>query len=207
MKRQLLTAMAVVLSVCGYAQTKGTNALGFGLGFSSSDTKNATDINDRTSTDATLSYGHFIKDNTKLGINLVYGRSKSESNGYVNTSKSDILGAFVGYQKYYPLVKTLNAFAAGSAGYINYKQSTFAGPQSYNNQTDEYSLGASGGLAWFFSKRFALETTVLNTNMSYSKTERTDQNSGNSSSTNTSNFNVSTQGSITELNFRIFLLF
>ncbi|RZM28179.1 MAG: hypothetical protein EOO88_09960, partial [Pedobacter sp.] len=168
MKRQLLTAMAVVLSLCGYAQTKGTNALGLGLGIgiSSSDTKNTTDMRDQKSTNFTLGYGHFIKDNTKLGISLWYHRNKTESNGYINTDKMDYLGAFVGYQKYYPLYKKLNAFATGSGGYTYYKQSTFTGIQNYKNETDEYSLGAAGGLALFFSKRFALETTLLNSNIS-----------------------------------------
>ncbi len=207
MKRQLLTAMAVALSVCGYAQTKGTNALGFGIGVSSSDTKNTTDIRDQKSTNLTLGYGHFIKDNVKLGFNLVYGRSKVESNGYVNTDKNDYFGAGVGYQPHYPLYKTLYAFALGSAGYYHYKQSWIVGEESYRNLRNEYSLGAAGGLAWFFSKRLALETTLLSTNMSFSRTERTDQKSGNTNSTNTSDFNLSTQGSITDLNFRIYLLF
>ena len=207
MKRQLLTAMAVVLSVCGYAQTKGTNALGFGIGVSSSDTKNTTDIRDQKSANLTLGYGHFIKDNTKLGFNLVYGRSKVESNGYVNTDKNDYFGAGVGYQQYYPLYKTLHAFAVGSGAYNHYKQSSIIGTESYRNLRNEYSLGAAGGLTWFFSRRFALESTLLGTNMSFSKTERIDQNSGNTNSTNTTDFYLSTQGSFTDLNFRIYLLF
>lgn len=201
MKRQLLTAMAVVLSVCGYAQTKGTNALGFGLGIGSTKTE-ANQITTETKTaNFSVGYGYFIKDNTKIGADFYYGRTRNETSADYET---DNIGGLVTYQQYYPLLNKLYAFAAGTTGYSKVEQNLPNGTgydQEYKTQL--YTLGASGGISWFFSKRFALETTLLNANLGY----RTTKLMNSQNNTKSTDFNISTQGSLTNLGFKIYLLF
>lgn len=67
----------------------------------------------------------------------------------------------------------------------------------------------SGGLTWFVSKRFALETNLLSASATYAKSERTGTTNVNSSGyKNTySNFNLSSTGAISNLGFKVYILF
>jgi len=202
MKRQLLTAMAVVLSVCGYAQTKGTNTLGFGLGINSSKNESNSQA-DVKNTSVTIGYGHFIKDNSRIGADFYFGGSE-----YGNSANSDIrnIGGSINYQHYYPLVQKLYAFAGGLGGYNHFSRDASGNGYDAEYINDQYYAGASGGISWFFSKRFAIETTLLNANVSFDRS-RVLNSSVNETISQSKNFNLTTQGSITNLNFKIYLLF
>ncbi|WP_316788994.1 outer membrane beta-barrel protein [Pedobacter frigoris] len=211
MKKQLFTAAAVLLSVCGYAQTKGTSALGFGINSNSNkyeySSPGQSTENKSTGTSVSLSYGLFIKDNTKLGIDLTYGEQDQKSGDTEYKTKQ--YGGNLNYQHYYPIVKSLFAYAGGRAGYTytetNHTQiSTSATEVSGNG----YNLGAYGGITWFLSKRFALETRLLSADASYSLMKtKGGYSSGDNQKQTTTNFDLSTQGFIKDLGFKIYLLF
>ncbi|ETZ21489.1 outer membrane beta-barrel protein [Pedobacter sp. V48] len=204
MKKKLLTAVAVLASLCGYAQTKGTSTLGLGVNVST----NKTEFNDQSSSDSktkqssfSLGYGLFIKDNTRIGIELQYGK------GSGNSTDTKSYGGNVTYQQYYPLIGKLYAYAGGKAGY-GYATQKFENTESYSgsNKTNQYSLGAYGGLTWFVSKRFAFETTLLSANANYLNYNQK-VNGATVTENKQTNFNLTTQGFIDDLGFKIYLLF
>ncbi len=206
MKKQLLTAIAVCLSLCGYAQTKGTNALGFGIVSTTEKTSGYSNDNKNTLNSFTLSYGHFIKDNTKIGVEVNYGENKQETINLSNY-ESKVYGGNINYQRYFPIVKTLYAYAGGKAGY-SYSKGTYSGQNNgQGNKNEQYGVGAYGGVTWFVSKRFAFETSLLSANVSYSKTEQSDNNYGTYHKNTRTSFDMSTQGFINNLGFKIYLLF
>ena len=166
MKKKLLTAIAVIASLCGYAQTKGTSTLGLGINVFTDKTEYAgqpqsSSSVERKTNSFTLGYGLFIKDNTRIGIDLQYGKIKGD---YYDVKS---YGGNVTYQQYYPLVSKLYAYAGGRAGY-SYADQKSDVPGTYYN-SNQYSLGAYGGVTWFVSKRFAFETTLLSANATYLK--------------------------------------
>ena len=78
----------------------------------------------------------------------------------------------------------------------------------FNDQIGhQYSVGAYGGVTWFLSKRFAFETSLLSADMIYATTEREEGSGSNGVKYKTTNFNLSSQGFINNLGFKIYLLF
>jgi hypothetical protein len=198
MKLKFLTVIASFLfSLCGYAQTRGTNALSFGVDIYTSKSESfQTNTIESKYSSFTLGYGIFISDQSKIGVELIYG--KNEASGGIPSSEGQNYGGNMSYQHYYPIVKTLYAYAGGKAGY-NYNKS------SYNNFTGDsyqvqetignrYSIGAYGGLTWFLSKRFAFETNLLSANMIYGITKQEELNGNIGFKNKSSNFNLTTQG-------------
>nr|WP_121272406.1 outer membrane beta-barrel protein [Pedobacter schmidteae] len=211
MKKHLLTAVAVMAALCGYAQTKGTSALGFGITSQNYkyETTNGSTVtkSENKYNSYSLSYGYFIQDNAKLGIELNYGDRNDDFVANVSGSKTKQYGASVNYQHYYPLIKKLYAYAGGAIGY-GYSKSETGNNNSNDNRTDFYSAGVQGGLTWFVSKRFALETSLLSANATYAKSENTGTMGGNIGYKNTSsNFNLSSTGAISNLGFKVYILF
>ncbi|KQB98837.1 hypothetical protein [Pedobacter sp. Hv1] len=207
MKKQLLTAIAVCVSLCGYAQTKGTNALGFGINSFTQKSSGTSGKNEINSNFFSFSYGHFIKENVKLGIDLNYGKNEQKYASFSN-QMSKIYGGNINYQRYFPIVKTLYAYAGGKGGYTYTESSAeMAGVTRVVSTGNEYAIGAYGGVTWFVSKRLALETSLLSANIAYNQTK--DKNTGydNNSKTTQTTFNMSTQGFINNLSFKIYLLF
>lgn len=212
MKKQLLTAAAVLLAVCGYAQTKGTNALSIGV--NSQTTKSDYTIASGSSTtkqkynNFTLGYGHFISDNTKLGIELSYLNGKNTSTGGTQDNKTEGFGGSVSYQKYYPLIGKFYAYAGATAGFSTSELKYDDTSLNRNNGTDTYAAGAYGGITWFISKRWAFETRLLSATGSYAVNEQSDSDPGGAIYKNTqTTFNLSTNGFINDLGFKIYLLF
>lgn len=212
MRKQVLTAAAVLLSFCGYAQTKGTNALSLGVSVKSS--KNEANIPTGSSTQDvknsyfTLGYGHFISDNSKLGIDLLYTHNTSKSTNAAQDNTTNGYGANLSYQKYYPLIGKFYAYAGGSGSYTHTKL-TYDDPANENMvESNEYGLGAYGGITWFINKRWALETRLLSATAYYSDTDQTNG-SGTSSiyKNKTTDFDLSTNGFIKDLGFKIYLMF
>ncbi|WP_214226051.1 hypothetical protein [Pedobacter sp. B4-66] len=204
MKKKLLTAIAVLASLCGYAQTKGTSTLGLGINVSTTTTEfNGQPVNESKTKYNwfSLGYGLFIKDNTRIGIDLLYGKEK----GSDLNKKS--YGGNVTYQQYYPLINKLYAYAGGKGGYSYASQRSY-NPDSYYNNTksNQYTLGVYGGVTWFVSKRFAFETTLLSANASYSN-YRQKQKDASLLENKFTNFNIATEGALSNLGFKIYLLF
>ena len=212
MKKQILTAIAVMGCLCGYAQTKGTSAIGFGFnsqtGKSEIRNPSETKTEERKANNFSLGYGLFIKDNAKLGINLNYGTQDNAFITDVSGYKSKSYGAGVNYQQYYPLVKKLYAFA-GAGVWYNRTKSDFGSLNSSDRLINQYSLGLDGGLTLFISKRFALETSLLSASAYYMTNKDTGvDNDGITTYKNTdTNFSLNTSGVFRDLGFKIYLLF
>ena len=212
MKKQLLvTAMAVGISLCGFAQTKGTNAVSFGV---NSTTNKATGngYEDKVKNNSfTLGYGYFFKDNNKIGLDLTYGLNKNTYNSSKNYQELKSYGGNVSYQHYFPLVKTLYAYAGGKGAYTyssnKYIYSNTTSPET-NYSSNQYAVGAYGGITWIVSKRFALETSLLSADIVYNKTKNEEVNSNGYFVKNEyTSFNLSSQGFINNLGFKIYILF
>jgi len=209
MKKQLLvTAMAVGISLCGFAQTKGTNALSFGINSTTNKNTGANYENKYQNNSFSLGYGYFFKDNDKLGLDLTYGLNKYNTNDNVKQEQKSY-GGNLSYQHYFPLVKTLFAYAGGRAGYTHSENNNL--PESYSqysSTSNQYNVGAYGGITWFLSKRFALETSLLTADIVYAKNEINETNNANViTKTETTSFNLSSQGFINNLGFKIYILF
>jgi len=152
----------------------------------------------------------FTSDHSKIGFEVNYGNNSHNANGNFQ-GKGKSYGGNLSYQHYYPLVKTLYAYAGGRAGY-NYNKTSYnaSGINTYNLQdqiANQYNLGAYGGVTWFLSNRFAFETSLLSADMTYSSTEREEGNGSNGINTKATTFSLNTQGFINNLGFKIYLLF
>ena len=195
-RKVLFTALVAFLSVIVKAQTKGTNTLGLGFGASQ---KQSTGDNKAESNGIYFNviYGNFIKENVKLAAGTHYGNSKSAYffSGDERSSESNYLGGFLTYQKYYRLLNKFYAYASAgpSYSYSKNEQSTI----SY------YNVDLSGGASYFASDRFALEVSLLSAGGGYTVQRITQIDSKET----TKSFNISTAGSLTNLNFRIYFLF
>lgn len=211
MKKQLLlAAMAVGLSLSAFSQTKGTNALSFGI---TTATNKATGNNyeNKAQTNAfSLGYGYFFKDNRKIGLDLTYGTDKYNFNASQEQQQKNY-GGNLSYQHYFPLIKTLYAYAGGKAGYTYSKSESRvqnAYPETTRFTGNKYAIGAYGGITWFVSKRFALETSLLAADIVYNKTQQTEVNPNSIvNKTENTSFNLSSQGFINNLGFKIYILF
>jgi len=212
MKKQLLvTAIAVSISLCGFSQTKGTNALSFGVN-STTNKVTGSGYEDKVKNNSfTLGYGYFFKDNNKIGLDLTYGLNKNTYNNNKNNQELKSYGGNLSYQRYFPLVKTLFAYAGGKAGYTYSKNNslyTNTYPQLTSYTSNQYAVGAYGGITWFVSKRFALETNLLSADITYSKTEQNEVTANSYFIKNEyTSFNLSSQGFINNLGFKIYILF
>lgn len=212
MKNKILTAIAVMASLCGYAQTKGTSALSLGIGVNTSKYDyNIADngsveikVREAKSSIFSLGYGLFIKDNAKLGVDLQYFTSKQEADAIVDVRLKGY-GANVTYQQYYPIVKKLYAYAGGIAAY-SYSKEKYTSQDFSDRINNQYVLGAYGGVTWFFSERFAVETKLLSANFDYSTSEQK-RIPGGGYETKSTAFNLSTNGFINGLGFKVYLLF
>lgn len=214
MKNKILTAVAVMASLCGYAQTKGTSALSLGVGVNTNkyeynnynDGSGVISTRETKSDTFSLGYGLFIKDNAKLGVELQYFTSKDQSDAVVD-SRLKGYGANISYQQYYPIVKKLYAYAGGVAAY-NHSKGESTSSNISDRIANQYGLGAYGGVTWFFSQRFALETKLLSANFNYYTSEQKlvpGYVGGNEVKSTT--FSLSTNGLINDLGFKIYLLF
>ena len=214
MKKQILTAIAVLGCLYGYAQTKGTSALGFGISsqtnkykFNDSSSPSGVGTGESKFNSYSLGYGLFVKDNVKIGVDLNYGTQDNNYLEGVSGSKSKNYGGNVSYQYYFPLVKTLYAYAGGQVGY-GYGKSDSADHTTADRISNNYSAGVYGGLTWFVSRHFALETSLLGAGASY----LVDKEKGGSSNSvagdyKQTTFNLRTNGTINTLGFKIYLLF
>ena len=210
MKKYLLAAVLTMAVGFLQAQTKGTNTIGLGIGFQKQKIEqfpasNSPDFNQQT-TGISMSYGHFIKENDKIGFDFFYGNSKLNAetqNGFTSST----YGGKLSYQKYFQLVKTFYAFGGARGGY-NYSEGRMQ-QEAYlaNFSTYLSTLGAYGGVSWFLSKRFALEADLLSADIGYSKAINNSVGTNGTFKTTTGNFNLSSTGVINSLGFKIHFLF
>ena len=212
MKKRFLTAAAVLFSMYGYGQTQGTSALSLGISSSTQEVNNNALVADQKSkmtyANFRLGYGLFVKDNNKVGLDLIYNRSKNDYYGSYDSREDKGYGAAINYQRYFPIIKTFYAYAGASAQYIHSKGETVS-PNAFdrNSYSDNYSLTANGGLSWFMSKRWALETSLISTGVYYGRTEFDETAQDQSYSSKNTNFSLSTDGLLNNLGFKVYFMF
>ena len=216
MKLNILTWVAILFSLNGYAQTKGNNALGLGV-FIDNQTREGSYVSTYESKlrSYSLGYGVFTGVHDKIGMELTYGTQNSESKSLSDSgsSKQDekSYGGSLTYQHFYPLLKTLYAYAGGKAGYT-YSESRTLYPDAGSNVGDNsinkfYTAGANGGITWFLSKSFAFEVNIFTLNATYNTTVQETLDGDVSLKSEGNGFTMNTQGVINNLGFKIFLLF
>ncbi|MFD2160917.1 hypothetical protein ACFSJU_00825 [Paradesertivirga mongoliensis] len=202
MKTFLLASLFAAISLYANSQTKGTNSVGFGVNLNNRDSEQPNSSDKQSSHQYLLNYGHFIKDNVKIGISGSYGRQKFESlNSYSLTS--ELYGGGLSYQKYYPLFKKLYAYAGANAGYQYSEEAYLNTPSAREIKTNIYTVGASGGVAIFLSKHLALEAHLLNASALYSKGKDVD----NGAETTQQGFHLNSSGALNNFGFQIHFLF
>ncbi len=204
MKKFLFTVL--VISACTIsinAQTKGTNAIGFGFTSRQTKSENATNgfFNNSKNNFASLTYGRFIRDNTRVGITLGYNYYElRQSIEYDQTTRG--YGAGLNYQKYYPLFKKFYAVVGGRGEYFYNKGEGSFGTSTRSKQ-NHYNLGAYGSAAYFLSKHFTLEAKLLSADINYSKMDYDNDDLKQSET----GFNLSSSGALNNLGFNIYFLF
>ncbi|WP_207424747.1 outer membrane beta-barrel protein [Desertivirga brevis] len=209
MKKALFAALlALACASTAKSQTKGTHAIGFGV--SSQDHKTTYSGTSPSNTykqkinNFSLTYGYFFTDNARIKLSGFYGKQKTDPGNSNYQNSTSTYGGTVAMQKYYPLLKKLYAYTEGGLGYSLHKTEYENSDIRQDSKVNQYSLNASGGLAFFPFKHLALEATLLNAGASYSKSS--DVNSGDRDM-RTSSFSISTSGAITNLGFNIYFLF
>lgn len=212
MKKTLFTLISVLAASYTFAQTQGTSAVGLGVMFNNAKNDSQTPTGAVTQQVKnqfySIGYGYFFRDNQKLGLDLVYSRNESTSTSTTLNNTTNGYGANLHYQRYYPLIGKLYAYAGGNLGYSLAKL-TYDDPNNLNEVRNEnYSIGAHGGLAWFISRRWALEASLLSLNASYKQVNQTDgATPGSIYKSRQTSFNLDTDGVINNLGFKVYLMF
>lgn len=126
--------------------------------------------------------GTVVKDNLVVGINLLYGHSKSENDGSLNT-KANTYGAGVFVRKYFPVISRLYIFGDANAAFTSTKvdrtlpnYGTPPTPPTINTTSKGWisSIGITPGIAFAVSKKFQLETSLNNLfSVAYTSTKTT----------------------------------
>jgi hypothetical protein len=196
----LLTLFIVALTIATRAQEKGTNTLGLGVSFFTEKSEFNGQTTENNNQWYSIGYGRFIKDNQRLGISFFH-----LNRDYLTGATENGYGGSIESQYYYPLFKKFYAFAGGNAAYSYFKQED--SDNIYNIKRNEYSLGASGGATYFVSKRFAFEANLLSASIGYAEQKQAGINGDARNATKTTYFNLSTNGAISNLGFKIYFLF
>ena len=209
MKKHFLTAAAVLMSMYSYGQTKGTSTVNLGFSSTNSEIKGTSylPIKDKNS-QLRIGYGLFVSDNNKVGVDLLYNRSKSEYQGSENSRDTKGYGVGVNYQHYFPIIKTFYAYAGAAGEYSQSKGKLNSTSEAYQNTNGYFgSLTANGGLTWFISKRWALETNLISVGAFYAKSEELQTITNDRFSNITKSFNISSAQTFNNLAFKVYLMF
>lgn len=152
---------------------KGSSLLGGTVGFGSgSRTPEAGETKKQNNTSLNPSAGWFYRNNRVVGINIYYGRSKNELNGY----KQRNFGAGVFLRQYIPLGRSFNLFGEENLSFNRYR-SDYLEPQQYLfSKYSTVSLGFFPGLAYSITSHFQAEVSLPQLlAVSYSKGKARDQ--------------------------------
>lgn len=209
-KKLLLVAFLATGSLFVRAQSKGTNTLGLGLNFQTQKAEQTSQgiqyVNEQETKGMSLGYGHFTKDNVKVGIEFFYGTNAYRSFGGDELNTKDY-GGNLNYQRYYPIFKKFYAFGGGRVAYNYSKGGNTSSSQNTGLVSNVYSVGVNGGLSWFFSKRLALESDLLTANIGFTRSRQTGTDVNGAYKNTSTGFNLNTTGAVNGLGFKIYFLF
>jgi len=176
MKQRFLLSLVFVCTfmVTTRAQiSKGAVWVGGSIGYNESKQEpfgsNASPVKSNTFT-INPAIGTVVKDNLVVGINLLYGHTKSENDGTLET-KSNTYGAGVFVRRYFPVISRLYIFGDANAAFSSTK--TDRTMPNYSNPPASPtikttakswigSVGITPGIAFAVSKKFQLETSLNN---------------------------------------------
>jgi len=217
MKLKILTLIAILFSINGYAQRKGTNAISLGISIDNEQQEDVfVNTQESKSKSYSLGFGFFFNDHDKIGVELLHSNSKNEFRSLRQPGGSeadrDSYGGNLSYQHYYLLSKALYLYAGVNGGFTHSKYvytDYYELPIIRSDVQKNYSSGAFGGVAWFVSKTFAFEVNIISLNFNYNISSEIEESSNDyvSKTGNSTNFNLTTQGLINNLGIKIFILF
>lgn len=212
MKKTALIFAALSLGFATHSQiAKGTNFIGGNvhfLGASNSVTGFAEDKSSSFALDVNPNFGHFVKDNLALGVNLNFGMLNSTSTSRIpfpsefelkNESELLIYGGGVFLRKYKNITDNFLFFVNVGAGYnylttenrTIYPPNIDPLPQSMGNTGTAHRVGAaiSPGIVYFATPKLGIELSYGSLHYSHSSGE-TRYNGGSKENDKTHNYGI-----------------
>jgi hypothetical protein len=169
MKKILLVALLGLFTSAAVAQTKGQSIVG--LGFYTY--KNSDSNNDykSISTNFSLNYGLFVKDNARLGVDLGYSIFEYSYNNYKESNITTNLG--LNYKKFYPIAGKFYWTLSEAASYGWGDREVNNNGTITSGKVETMNANVVAGLSYFLSKRFMIEADGIGLYLTSSKTKMT----------------------------------
>ena len=178
MKKILLVALLGLFTSAVVAQTKGQSTVG--TGFSTYKYSDSSNGYNNKSTNFSLNYGLFVKDNARLGLDLGFTNyDYSYNSPYKETTNTTNLG--LNYKKFYPIAGKFYWTLAEAASYGWGDKEVNNSGTITTGKVETMNANVVAGLSYFLSKRFMIESDGIGLYLNSSKTKSTTNVSKNSS--------------------------
>jgi hypothetical protein len=170
MKKILLVALLGLFTTAAIAQTKGQSTVG--PGFSTYKYSDSGNGYKQTSTNISLNYGLFVKDNARLGVDLGFNKFDYSYNApYKESTTTTNLG--LNYKKFYPIVDKFYWTLSEAASYGWGDKEVNNNGTITSGKVETMNANVVAGLSYFLSKRFMIEADGVGLYLSSSKTKST----------------------------------
>ena len=176
MKKILLVALLGLFTSAAVAQTKGQSIVG--PGFSTYKYSDSSNDYKYTTTNYSLNYGLFVKDNARLGVDLGYSIFEQLYNNYKEINTTTNLG--LNYKKFYPIAGKFYWTLSEAASYGWGDKEVNNNGTITTGKVETMNANVVAGLSYFLSKRFMIEADGIGLYLSSSKTKMTTNVSKNS---------------------------
>ena len=192
----LLTISFLCVAIISQGQiSKGSVLLGGGISGGSKKSDNGINETKSSSFGISPAVGLAVKENSVLGIRLMYSTSRSEeiATGRTQNANGYIAGLF--FRRYKALGKDFFLFGEGALNYSVYqnKYKNNNPNPTYSQTSHSISLNLYPGIAYAASKRFHLEVALNNlVNLDYGWGKTETMSNSTTSSTKNSGFGFST---------------
>lgn len=151
MKTLIFTFLTTCIVTIGYGQTQQGNVLigadlaNFDVNFQDDNTQFSMDINPKAA--------WFIRNNTALGVEVLFGLNTQKGSTAINYGIGAIGRQYMGSAST-NLARTMKWFAEVNAGFYG---TNLSGTNLPKSSTNGLGLGAGPGLAYFINENIALE--------------------------------------------------
>jgi hypothetical protein len=155
----LLTIAFIAIATTSHAQiTKGSVFLGGGISHSSSKSDGDIDYQHRQSATAiTPAVGIAIKENTVMGLSLLYNHSNYEGASWRDSSYTNWYGGGVFIRKYFPIAKSLYLYGEPELNYRSTKYEAHNGIETKRKKGWNAGVSLSTGMSYAISGKFHIE--------------------------------------------------
>ncbi len=168
MKKFLLVALLGLFTSAAVAQTKGQSIVG--PGFSTYKYSDSSNDYKYTTTNFSLNYGLFVKDNARLGLDLGFTKYDYSYNApYKESTTTTNLG--LNYKKFYPIVDKFYWTLSEAASYGWGDKEVNNNGTITSGKVETMNTNVVAGLSYFLSKRFMIEADGIGLYLSSSKTK------------------------------------